>query len=180
MANGVVGPDDPDRSIEVNGPVVSPDTLPSVFRSFFDGVVYSDGASKPMIRRVRDATSAHVPRLRDASRNSARDLVAWTRSGSPLRALFVISVGSIALVSLTGFLVFMLFLAATTLNAVVISLLMSMAAVGGFLAIFFALLTAIYIGALSVAVFTISAITISTIFTLMVVTGTFLLCSLSF
>lgn len=93
---------------------------------------------------------------------------------------FKCQIGSIALVSLTGVLVFMLFLAAMTVNAVVISLLMSMAAVGGFLAIFFSLLTAIYIGALSVAVFTISAVTISTIFTLMVVTGTFLLCFLSF
>lgn len=94
MSNGGVGPDDPDRSIEVDGPVASSDTLPSVFRSFFDGVVYSDGASKPLIRRVRDATSAHLPRLPDASRNSAKDLVAWTRSGSALRALFVISVSS--------------------------------------------------------------------------------------
>lgn len=70
----------------------------------------------------------------------------------------------------------MAFLGAATVNAVVISLLMSVAAVGGFLAIFFALLAAIYIGAVSIAVFTISAVTISTIFTLMVVTGTFPVC----
>lgn len=92
MANGV---DDPDRSIEVDGPdVLSPDTLPSVLRSFFDGVMYSDDASKPLIRRVRDATSAHSPRIPEASRNSARDLATWTRHGGTLRTLFVISVSS--------------------------------------------------------------------------------------
>jgi hypothetical protein len=74
----------------------------------------------------------------------------------------------------------MMFLAAATMNAVVISLLMSVAAVGGFLAIFFALLAAIYIGAVSIAVFTITAVTISTLFTVMVVTGTFSLWFLSF
>jgi hypothetical protein len=74
----------------------------------------------------------------------------------------------------------MMFLAAATVNAVVISLLLSVAAVGGFLAIFFALLAAIYIGAVSIAFFIISAATISTIFTLMVVTGTFSLWLLSF
>jgi hypothetical protein len=94
MANGEVDPDDPDRSIEVDGPDVSPDTLPSVFRSFVDGVMYSDDASKPLIRRVRDATSAHAPKLPEASRNSARALVSWTRNGSTLRALFVITVSS--------------------------------------------------------------------------------------
>jgi hypothetical protein len=94
IADGEVGPDDPDRSVEVDGPDVSLDTLPSVFRSFFHGVMHSDDASKPLIRRVRDASSAHAPKLPEASRNSARDLVSWTRSGSTLRALFVLSVSS--------------------------------------------------------------------------------------
>ncbi|KAJ3707580.1 hypothetical protein LUZ61_011285 [Rhynchospora tenuis] len=171
LANGMVGPDDPDRSIEVDGPDASPDTLPSVFRSFFGGVVHPDGEAQPLLKRVRDATSAHAPRIPEASRNSAKDVITWTRSGSTLRALFVISVGSIALVSLTGVLLFMIFLAAATVNAVVVSLLMAVAAFGGFLAIFFGLLAAIYIGVISVAFFTISAATISTIFVLLVVTG---------
>ncbi|KAJ3677446.1 hypothetical protein LUZ60_003170 [Juncus effusus] len=164
----------PDRSIQIDdGPDASADdSLPAVFRSFFDGVVYSHGGeSQPLIRRVKDAASEHAPRLRDASRNSAANLIAWTRRGSALRHLFVISVGSIALISLTGVLVFMAFLAALTVNSVVISLLMSLAAFGGFLAIFFALLTAIYVGALSVAIFVISAATISTIIAISIVSG---------
>lgn len=81
-------------------------------------------------------------------------------------------VGTVALLALTGLLVFMLFFVAVTFNAIVISLLMSVAAAGGFFALFFACLTAIYIGALSVAVFVISATTISAIIAALIVTGT--------
>ena len=80
-------------------------------------------------------------------------------------------VGTITLLALTGLLVFMLFFVAATFNAVVISLLLSLAAAGGFLAIFFACVTAIYIGALSVAVFVISATTISAIGAVLIATG---------
>jgi len=66
----------------------------------------------------------------------------------------------------------MLFFLAATFNAIVISLLMSLAAAGGFLALFFAFLTAIYIGALSVAVFVISTATISATVAVLIVTGT--------
>ncbi|CAN4114714.1 unnamed protein product [Withania somnifera] len=65
----------------------------------------------------------------------------------------------------------MVFFVAATVNAIVISLLMSLAAAGGFLALFFASLTAIYIGALSVAVFVISTTTIVAIFAVIVATG---------
>lgn len=66
----------------------------------------------------------------------------------------------------------MLFFLAATINAVVISLLMSLAAAGGFLALFFTFVTAIYIGALSIAAFVISTATISAIAAVMIVSGT--------
>lgn len=65
----------------------------------------------------------------------------------------------------------MLFFLVATINAIVISLLISLAAAGGFLAIFFACVTAIYIGALSVAAVVVSTATISAIIAALVVTG---------
>lgn len=79
--------------------------------------------------------------------------------------------GTIGLLALTGLLVFMVFFIAATVNAIVISLLMSLAAAGGFLALFFGCLTAIYIGALSVAVLVISTTTFVAIFAVIVATG---------
>ncbi|PIA63759.1 hypothetical protein AQUCO_00201240v1 [Aquilegia coerulea] len=126
---------------------------------------------KALFKRIKDSVYENVPLLPEASRNSTRNLLIWTRQGSSLRALLVISVGTIVSLALTGLLVFMLFFLAATINAIVISLLMSLAAAGGFLAIFFACMTAIYIGALSVAVFVISSATITTIFAVLVATG---------
>ena len=65
----------------------------------------------------------------------------------------------------------MLFFLAATVNAIVISFLMALAAAGGFLAFFFACVTAIYIGVLSVAVFVISTATISAIIAVLIATG---------
>ncbi|KAK9272343.1 hypothetical protein L1049_002714 [Liquidambar formosana] len=131
----------------------------------------SSAASTPLMHRIKLSLSENGPLLRDASRNTGRKVVRWTRRGSPFRALFVISVGTITLLSLTGLLVFMLFFLAATINAIVISLLMSLAAAGGFLALFFACVTAIYIGALVAAVFVISTATISAIIGVLIATG---------
>ncbi|MQL75731.1 hypothetical protein Taro_008087 [Colocasia esculenta] len=79
--------------------------------------------------------------------------------------------GTITLLALTGALVFMLFFLAATVNAIIISILMSLVVAGGFLAILFACLTATYIGALSVAIFVLSTITISAIIAVLVTTG---------
>ncbi|OEL16010.1 hypothetical protein BAE44_0022972 [Dichanthelium oligosanthes] len=146
------------------------DTLPGVVRGFVDGV-WSPGGDEPLLRRLRAASCEAAPRLRGASRNSARDLLEWTRRGSGLRAILVISVGTITLIALTGLLIFMFFLLVATANAVIVSVLMSLAAAGGFLAIFFACLVAVYIGAVSVAVFTISATVISATIGVMIATG---------
>ncbi|KAI8020430.1 hypothetical protein LOK49_LG04G01480 [Camellia lanceoleosa] len=127
--------------------------------------------SSPVIHRIKASLSENVPLLRQASRNTGRDVLLWTRRGTPLRALLVVSVGTIGLLALTGLLVFMLFFLAATVNAIIISLLVSLAAAGGFLALFFACVTAIYIGALSVAVFVISTATISAIIAVLIATS---------
>lgn len=80
-------------------------------------------------------------------------------------------VGTIALLVLTGLLVFTLFFIAATVYVTIISLLVSLAAVGGFLALFFSFVAAIYIGALFVAVFAISTATISAIFAVLIAAG---------
>ncbi|KAG1334192.1 UPF0095 protein [Cocos nucifera] len=151
------------------------ETLYAVLRAFIAGVVSPDATASspplPLIQRLKASSAKAAPRFRQAFRNSANDLLLWTRQGSPFRALLVISVGTITLLALTGLLVFMLFFLAATLNAIIIAFLMSLAAAGGFLALFFACLTAIYIGALSVAVFIISTTTISTIIAVMIATG---------
>lgn len=127
--------------------------------------------STPLVYRVKTTLSENVPLLREGSRNSAHDLLTWTRRGSSLRAILVVSVGTIASLVLTGLLVFMLFFIAATVNAIVISLLVSLAAAGGFLAMFFACVTAIYIGALSIAAVVISITTISAIVAVIIATG---------
>eukprot|EP00262_Sarcandra_glabra_P012987 TRINITY_DN347_c0_g1_i1.p1 TRINITY_DN347_c0_g1~~TRINITY_DN347_c0_g1_i1.p1 ORF type:complete len:242 (+),score=24.47 TRINITY_DN347_c0_g1_i1:41-727(+) len=154
-----------------NGPE---ETLYGVLYRLLAEILFRDQNISPppsLIRRIKTSLKKNVPCLPEASRNSTRNLLVWTRRGSPLRALLVISVGTITLLVLTGLLVFMLFFLAATANAIIISLLMSLAAAGGFLALFLACLTAIYIGALSVAVFVITTATISTIIAVVIATG---------
>ncbi|XAR73593.1 hypothetical protein NMG60_11007609 [Bertholletia excelsa] len=162
--NGAMGRSQPDQV-----------TLPAVLRRLAAEVFFPDPSSKygsgTAFHRIRGSISDNVPLLNEASRRAGHDILLWTRRGSPLRALLVVSVGTIFLLALTGTVVFMLFLLAATFNAIVVSLLMSLAAAGGFLALFFACLTAIYIGALSVAVLVISMATISAIITVLIVTG---------
>ncbi|VFQ95065.1 unnamed protein product [Cuscuta campestris] len=125
----------------------------------------------PLLHRLKASLSQNIPLLPEASRNTARSVYAWTRQGSPFRALLVASVGTITLLALTGLLIFMFIFVLTTINAIVLSLLMSLAIAGGFLAIFFACLTGIYVGALSVAVFAISTTTVLTIVASLIATG---------
>ncbi|KAK6927805.1 hypothetical protein RJ641_006396, partial [Dillenia turbinata] len=150
-------------------------TLYALLRRFLESVFYPDPnsnyASIPLPRRIKHSALENGPMLREAFANTGFILLRWTRRGSPIRALLVVSVGMITLLTLTGLLVFMLFFVAATVNAIVISLLMSLAAAGGFLALFFACMTAIYIGALSIAVFVISTATISAIVACLIVTG---------
>lgn len=79
--------------------------------------------------------------------------------------------GTIGLVTTMALVVFALFFVAATFNAIIISLLVSLAAAGGFLALFFLSLAGIYIGALSVAAFVISAVTISAVVSVLFASG---------
>ncbi|PON74999.1 voltage-dependent L-type calcium channel subunit [Parasponia andersonii] len=149
-------------------------TLYGVLRRLISSIFFPDSttaAATPLLHRIKSAIAENAPLLPEASKNTARNVLLWTKRGSPLRALLVISVGTITLVAMTGLLVFTLFFLVATFNAIVISLLISLAAAGGFLALFFAGVTAVYIGALSIAAFVISATAISTIVAILIATG---------
>ncbi|KAH6754850.1 voltage-dependent L-type calcium channel subunit [Perilla frutescens var. hirtella] len=147
-------------------------TLFTILNRLISAIFFpAPNSSSPLLKRIKISLSENIPLLRDASTNTGIRLLQWTRRGSPLRALFVVSVGTIVSLTLAGLLVFMLFFVAATVNAIVISLVMSLAAAGGFLALFFACVAAIYIGALSVAVFVISTTTISCIIAVLIATG---------
>ena len=75
----------------------------------------------------------------------------------------VLQAGIVTLLALTGMLAFMLFVIAATVNAIVISSFISLAAVGVGLAIFFFCLTVIYIAMLFVAAFVTFTVTVSAI-----------------
>ncbi|KAG4923453.1 uncharacterized protein LOC114396821 [Glycine soja] len=148
------------------------ETLPEVLNRIASAILFPEPADAGfLLRRIKVSVADNATLLPEASRNSARDVLIWTRRGTPFRALFVISVGTVTFVALTGLLVFMLFFLAATVNAIVISLLMSLAAAGGFLALFFAFVTAIYIGALSIAIFAISVTTFWAIVAILMITG---------
>ncbi|XP_017621867.2 uncharacterized protein LOC108466004 [Gossypium arboreum] len=131
----------------------------------------SSTESAPLLQRIKISVSENGPRLGEASRNTGQTLLRWTRRGSPLRALLVISIGSVAFLALTGLLIFMLIFLVATVNAIIVSLLISLAAAGGFLFFSLACVTAIYIGAMSIAAFVISIATISAIFAAMIAAG---------
>ncbi|GAU12386.1 hypothetical protein TSUD_253370 [Trifolium subterraneum] len=147
-------------------------TLPEVVNHLISAILFPESAdATSLLHRIKNSVADNVPLLPEASKNSANDVIIWTRRGSPLRALLVISVGTVSFVSLTGLLVFTLFFLAATINAIVISLLMSFAAAGGFLALFFVCATGIYIGSLSIAIFVISVTTFWTIVAILIISG---------
>ncbi|XP_022846830.1 uncharacterized protein LOC111369517 [Olea europaea var. sylvestris] len=150
-------------------------TLYTVFSNLINAIFFRSPNSRygsvHLLHRIKVSVYENIPLLRDASTNSGRHVLAWARRGSPLRLLLVVSVGTILLLTSTGVLVFMLFFAAATFNAVVISLFMSLVAAGGFLALFFACVAAIYVGALSIAVCVISTATTVAIIAVLTATG---------
>uniref|UniRef100_A0A0D3B1H8 Uncharacterized protein n=1 Tax=Brassica oleracea var. oleracea TaxID=109376 RepID=A0A0D3B1H8_BRAOL len=130
-----------------------------------------DASSSSLLQRIRNSVADYGPKLREASRKTSRDILQWTRRGSPLRALLVITIGTIVILTIVALVVFMLFFLAATANAIIISLLFSLAVAGGFLSIFFLSLTATYIGALSVAAFVISTATVSAVVSILFASG---------
>ncbi|KFK25873.1 hypothetical protein AALP_AA8G173400 [Arabis alpina] len=129
------------------------------------------GDASSLIQRIRNSVAENGPKLREASGRTGHEILLWTRKGSSLRALLVITVGTIVLLTTMALLVFTLFFVAATVNAIIVSLLVSLAIAGGFLALFFLCLTGIYIGALSVAAFVISAATVSAVVSVLIASG---------
>ncbi|MCD9639253.1 hypothetical protein HAX54_023661 [Datura stramonium] len=94
-------------------------TLFDIFNRIVTAIFSSDNG--PLIQRIRGSVSENVPLIHQASKNTARNVYSWTRKGSPLRALLVVSVGTIALLALTGLLVFMVFFVAAAAPTPLIS-----------------------------------------------------------
>ncbi|CAN7114356.1 unnamed protein product [Brassica rapa subsp. narinosa] len=130
-----------------------------------------DASSSSLLQRIRNSLSENGPKLREASRKTSRDILQWTRRGSPLRALLVITIGTIVILTALALVVFTLFFVAATVNAIIISLLVSLAVAGGFLSLFFLSLSPTYIGALSVAAFVISTVTVSAVVSILFASG---------
>lgn len=125
----------------------------------------------PLIHRTRRAFVRKVPILKEVLGDLARDLVRWVHRGGPWLGALVIVVGSILLLALTGLGLFMLFFLAATIYAIIIGLLLSLAIVGGFMAIVFTCLAVFYFGALASAAFVISTTTLLTIAAIVVASG---------
>lgn len=54
--------------------------------------LFFPSSSDPLLPRLRAAIARNAASVRLGFRNSSQELLRWTRRGSPLRALFVISV----------------------------------------------------------------------------------------
>ncbi|CAH9083496.1 unnamed protein product [Cuscuta europaea] len=173
VADGPIGGGEDSNFIKAeHRPRAEEINLGVILNRILSAVFFPDpDAPAPLLHRLKASLPENVQVLRKASRNTAHSIYTWTRQGSPFRALLVASVGTIALLALTGLLIFMFFFALTTINVIVVSLLVSLAVAGGFLAVFFACLTGIYVGALSLAVFIISTTTISAIVATLIATG---------
>ncbi|KAL6575432.1 hypothetical protein OROMI_012717 [Orobanche minor] len=48
-------------------------------------------SNAPLLQRIKSSLSVNIPLLREASRNTGRHVMIWTRRGTPLRALLVVS-----------------------------------------------------------------------------------------
>lgn len=69
------------------------ETLDGLFRRFVESIVRPEDPNTPIIRRITVSCVDTAPHLKEASRNTASDVIQWSREGnSPLRALFAISV----------------------------------------------------------------------------------------
>ncbi|KAL3323444.1 hypothetical protein AABB24_037869 [Solanum stoloniferum] len=69
-------------------------TLVDIFNRFVSAIFSSDSNNNgQLIQRIKGCVSENVPLLHQASKNTAHNVYNWTRKGSPLRALLVVSVG---------------------------------------------------------------------------------------
>ena len=88
-----------------------------------------------------------------------------------VKLLVLLQIGTIVILTTIALVVFTLFFVAATANAIIISLLVSLAVAGGFLSLFFLSLSPTYIGALSVAAFVISTVTVSAVVSILFASG---------
>ena len=88
-----------------------------------------------------------------------------------VKLLVLLQMGTIVILTTLALVVFTLFFVAATANAIIISLLVSLAVAGGFLSRFSLSLSATYIGALSVAAFVISTVTVSAVVSILFASG---------
>lgn len=66
-------------------------TLFTIFNRLI-AAIFFPSSSDPVFHRIKAALSHNIPLLRVASKNTAHNVLLWTRRGSPLRALLVVSV----------------------------------------------------------------------------------------
>lgn len=71
-------------------------TLYDVVRRLYNDIFSSNQTTSyepnALIFRIRNSVSENLPLLPEASRNTGRDVLLWTRRGSAFRALLVVSV----------------------------------------------------------------------------------------
>lgn len=73
------------------------ETLYTVLHHMVASILFPDDTdnrlgSASLPRRIAISLSDKAPIIQEASRNTGRNVIIWTRKGSPLRALLVISV----------------------------------------------------------------------------------------
>lgn len=70
------------------------ESLYGVLRGLTSAIFFPDEehGRAPLLHRIKASVAENAPRLREASGNTGRHVLNWTRRGSPLRALLVISV----------------------------------------------------------------------------------------
>lgn len=113
------------------------------------------GGRQSFLERTQGAMQLHAPRLKQATHRIGADAVQWMHQGGLWRSALVMAVGLISVTTLTGLTAFLMAVLLATVNAVIIGFLMSLSAVGAFLAMFCTSLTFIYIGAVTAIAFAI-------------------------
>ena len=68
------------------------ETLYSVIRRLISEILFPDASDSPLLQRIKTSIAENGPLLPEACRNTGNNVLLWTRRGSPLRALLVISV----------------------------------------------------------------------------------------
>lgn len=75
------------------------ETLYGLLHCLISTILFPDpntpAASTPFLHRIKISVSDNAPYVQEASRNTCQNVLLWTRRGSPLRAVFVISVSNI-------------------------------------------------------------------------------------